>query len=113
MSEVHTSTGLDGGAITAASGRVLPRVILHTAVSIDGCISGFEANLGVYYGLVDTWQEDVTLVGAETILRATPSDAEEPSAVEDIVPEVVAYALMLTAFVFLALSLVSALAADA
>ena len=55
-------------------------------MSIDGCISGFEADLGAYYSLIDRWHEDATLVGTETILRAMSSDAEEPSAAEDLSP---------------------------
>lgn len=49
---------------------MLPRVILHLAVSADGGTSGFAADLGAYYGLVAHFQEDLTLAGSETILRA-------------------------------------------
>jgi 2,5-diamino-6-(ribosylamino)-4(3H)-pyrimidinone 5'-phosphate reductase len=52
-------------------------------VSIDGCISGFEADLGAYYSVIDRWHEDATLVGTETILRAMSNAAEEPSAADD------------------------------
>jgi 2,5-diamino-6-(ribosylamino)-4(3H)-pyrimidinone 5'-phosphate reductase len=47
-----------------------PKVIIHNAVSADGRIDGFGANLGVYYGLIAEWHEDATLAGSETILSA-------------------------------------------
>jgi 2,5-diamino-6-(ribosylamino)-4(3H)-pyrimidinone 5'-phosphate reductase len=58
-----------------------PRIIIHTALSIDGRIDGFEANLGIYYGLIDGWHEDATLVGTGTVLRAMaaePVDDDRP-----------------------------------
>lgn len=62
--------------------NVLPRVIVHNALSIDGRLDGFAADLGVYYGLISRWHEDATLVGAGTVLRATQSEPpdEAPSA---------------------------------
>jgi 2,5-diamino-6-(ribosylamino)-4(3H)-pyrimidinone 5'-phosphate reductase len=83
VSDIHTSTHTNGAAPTAASGGLLPRVILHNAVSIDGRINGFDADLGVYYSLIEKWREDATLVGSATILRAMSTDAEEASAPED------------------------------
>ncbi len=53
---------------------MLPRVIIHNAVSIDGRLDGFAADLGVYYGLIGRWHEDATLVGAGTVLRATQDE---------------------------------------
>jgi 2,5-diamino-6-(ribosylamino)-4(3H)-pyrimidinone 5'-phosphate reductase len=62
-----------------------PRVITHNAVSIDGQIEGFAANLGVYYGLIGHWQEDATLVGTGTVLRAMAAEPpEDDSAAEDL-----------------------------
>ena len=43
-------------------------VVAHVAVSLDGATTGFEVDVGRYYGLAQTWQEDVTLTGADTIL---------------------------------------------
>ena len=50
--------------------NMLPYVILHNAISLDGRVSGFDANIGLYYELVSTWKEDATLVGADTLLNA-------------------------------------------
>lgn len=49
---------------------MLPRVILHNAVSLDGRISGFTIDLNQYYELAATWKEDATLAGSETFLSA-------------------------------------------
>jgi 2,5-diamino-6-(ribosylamino)-4(3H)-pyrimidinone 5'-phosphate reductase len=48
-----------------------PRVIIHNAVSMDGKITGFDVDMGRYYGLVSSWGEDATLCGSGTML-ATP-----------------------------------------
>ncbi|OPY52602.1 MAG: 2,5-diamino-6-ribosylamino-4(3H)-pyrimidinone 5'-phosphate reductase [Methanosaeta sp. PtaU1.Bin112] len=49
---------------------MLPRVILHNAVSLDGRIDGFPIDLQQYYELVSTWKEDATLAGSDTFLKA-------------------------------------------
>jgi 2,5-diamino-6-(ribosylamino)-4(3H)-pyrimidinone 5'-phosphate reductase len=49
---------------------MLPRVILHNAVSLDGKIDGFPVDLQQYYELVSTWKEDATLAGSDTFLSA-------------------------------------------
>jgi 2,5-diamino-6-(ribosylamino)-4(3H)-pyrimidinone 5'-phosphate reductase len=37
-------------------------------VSLDGNTTGFAVHVGRYYSLLPTWQEDITLTGADTIL---------------------------------------------
>jgi 2,5-diamino-6-(ribosylamino)-4(3H)-pyrimidinone 5'-phosphate reductase len=49
---------------------MLPRVILHTATSLDGRITGFPANLDLYYSLAARWEPDAVLFGSETVLAA-------------------------------------------
>ena len=49
---------------------MLPRVILHNAVCLDGRIDGFPIDLLQYYGLIATWKEDATLAGSDTFLKA-------------------------------------------
>ena len=56
---------------------MLPRVIVYNAVSLDGRIDWFPADIGLYYGLTATWNEDATLAGSETILRAEDQPAED------------------------------------
>ncbi|MGE5598882.1 MAG: dihydrofolate reductase family protein [Bacteroidota bacterium] len=53
-----------------------PRVILHNAVSLDGRTEGFPADLGAYYGLAAAFNEDATLVGSETVLKAPMETAD-------------------------------------
>jgi 2,5-diamino-6-(ribosylamino)-4(3H)-pyrimidinone 5'-phosphate reductase len=45
-----------------------PHVVAQVPVSLDGRTSGFDVDLGRFYALATLWQEDVTLVGADTIL---------------------------------------------
>ncbi|WP_460664193.1 dihydrofolate reductase family protein [Kribbella swartbergensis] len=45
-----------------------PHVVAQVAVSLDGRTSGFDVDLARFYALATLWQEDVTLVGADTIL---------------------------------------------
>jgi 2,5-diamino-6-(ribosylamino)-4(3H)-pyrimidinone 5'-phosphate reductase len=56
---------------------MLPQVILHNAVSLDGKIDGFSIDLGQYYQLATSWNEDVTLAGADTILKAAENAPPE------------------------------------
>jgi 2,5-diamino-6-(ribosylamino)-4(3H)-pyrimidinone 5'-phosphate reductase len=56
---------------------MLPRVIIHSAVSADGRIDWFEADVGVLYDLAGRWHEDCTLVGSGTVLAAPESAARD------------------------------------
>ncbi len=56
---------------------MLPRVILHTAVSIDGRITGFPADLALYYTLAARWNPDAVLFGSTTILEAPSLEVPE------------------------------------
>ncbi|MDD1683822.1 MAG: RibD family protein [Methanoregula sp.] len=49
---------------------MLPKVILHTAASLDGRITNFPADLELYYGLAAQWNPDAILFGSETVLSA-------------------------------------------
>jgi 2,5-diamino-6-(ribosylamino)-4(3H)-pyrimidinone 5'-phosphate reductase len=55
-----------------------PHVVVHVAVSLDGATTGFTPDAGRFYGLLPTWQEDVTLVGADTILAQEEALASAP-----------------------------------
>jgi 2,5-diamino-6-(ribosylamino)-4(3H)-pyrimidinone 5'-phosphate reductase len=56
---------------------MLPRVVVHNAVSLDGKIAGFEVDLGVYYDLAGRWEADAILSGSGTILAADPEAPED------------------------------------
>ncbi len=49
---------------------MIPEVILHTAVSLDGRITNFPADLDLYYSLAAQWNPDAILFGSETVLAA-------------------------------------------
>jgi 2,5-diamino-6-(ribosylamino)-4(3H)-pyrimidinone 5'-phosphate reductase len=55
-----------------------PFVVAHVAVSLDGATTGFQPDLSRFYGLISTWEEDVTLVGADTILAQERALADAP-----------------------------------
>ncbi|HWQ21393.1 MAG TPA: RibD family protein [Clostridia bacterium] len=57
---------------------MLPRVVIHNAVSADGRIDWFEADLGAFYDLAGRWHEDCALVGSGTILAAPESAKADP-----------------------------------
>lgn len=46
-----------------------PKVIMHTQISLDGCINGFE-NSGVYYSLANQFRADTVLFGSNTVFTA-------------------------------------------
>ncbi len=66
---------------------MMPRVILHVAVSADGRIDGIQPDLGLFYGLISTWKEDATLAGSETILNG-PEKLPEDDLTESEPPAV-------------------------
>jgi 2,5-diamino-6-(ribosylamino)-4(3H)-pyrimidinone 5'-phosphate reductase len=53
---------------------MMPKVILHTATSVDGRITGFPADPGLYYGLAAQWNPDAVLFGSGTVLAAVRAD---------------------------------------
>ncbi|WP_045863022.1 dihydrofolate reductase family protein [Streptomyces sp. WMMB 714] len=56
----------------------LPRVVAHLAVSLDGSTTGFQPDVAKFYELAATWREDVTLVGADTLLAQEEVLASAP-----------------------------------
>jgi 2,5-diamino-6-(ribosylamino)-4(3H)-pyrimidinone 5'-phosphate reductase len=48
----------------------MPYVVLHNAVSVDGRVDWFPANVAKYYELAAVWKEDSTLVGTDTMIKA-------------------------------------------
>jgi 2,5-diamino-6-(ribosylamino)-4(3H)-pyrimidinone 5'-phosphate reductase len=55
-----------------------PHVVVHVAVSLDGATSGFDPDVERFYELARVWREDVTLVGADTILAQEEALAAVP-----------------------------------
>ncbi len=59
---------------------MLPKVIIHNLVSLDGCIDGFEPDIGNYYKAAASFGAEVILFGSNTIERATPEVPPETEA---------------------------------
>ncbi|TDD10013.1 RibD family protein [Nonomuraea diastatica] len=53
-----------------------PYVVAHVAVSADGATTGFQPDVARFYELARTWDEDLTLAGADTILAQEPALAQ-------------------------------------
>ncbi|MGE5805923.1 MAG: RibD family protein, partial [Ignavibacteria bacterium] len=49
---------------------MLPHVILHNIVSLDGRMDWFMPDIGLFYEIVSFWKEDASLAGSGTILKA-------------------------------------------
>lgn len=49
---------------------MLPRVIMHNEISVDGSIKGFDVDLATYYRLAIGYKPDVVLVGSITAKSA-------------------------------------------
>ncbi|HZD44312.1 MAG TPA: 5-amino-6-(5-phosphoribosylamino)uracil reductase, partial [Methanomicrobiales archaeon] len=62
---------------------MLPHVILHNAVSLDGRTVGFMADVGLYYEITSCWNADAVLSGSNTALAAADLFPEEMIAMEE------------------------------
>jgi 2,5-diamino-6-(ribosylamino)-4(3H)-pyrimidinone 5'-phosphate reductase len=58
---------------------MLPVVVIHNAVSVDGRTDWFTANIEKFYDITNVWKEDATLAGSDTLLAAygEVSEADE------------------------------------
>lgn len=59
---------------------MLPYVILYNAISLDGRITGFNADVELYYELASKWDIDAVLMGNNTVLtgfQAEPGEIRE------------------------------------
>ena len=56
---------------------MLPKIVLHNAVSLDGRITGFEPDIGLFYELTARWTFDAHLTGSNTILQSQEDVPEE------------------------------------
>ena len=54
---------------------MLPRVIIHNQVSIDGRFDWITPDLALFYGLVASFEEEATLAGSNTVVAGYPEEA--------------------------------------
>ncbi len=69
---------------------MLPHVIIHNAVSVDGRVDWFPADVGRFYELAAYWKTDAILAGTDTLLKAYPEERltpEDKEAFEHVKPE--------------------------
>jgi 2,5-diamino-6-(ribosylamino)-4(3H)-pyrimidinone 5'-phosphate reductase len=50
---------------------MLPKVVIHNSVSLDGSTTGFNANLEVHYGIMGSYEPDAMIVGSNTAKTGT------------------------------------------
>ena len=59
---------------------MLPRVILHNGVSLDGRVDGYQGGIGQFYQVASAFQADAMLSGSDTLLvayeAAPPADVD-------------------------------------
>jgi 2,5-diamino-6-(ribosylamino)-4(3H)-pyrimidinone 5'-phosphate reductase len=48
-----------------------PYVTIHNLISLDGCLEGFPADVGLYYELVGRLPHQAVLAGSGTLLAAS------------------------------------------
>lgn len=50
---------------------MLPRLVIHNSISLDGSTTGFTANLEVHYGILGSYEPDAMIVGSNTAKTGT------------------------------------------
>ena len=53
---------------------MMPRVVLHNEMSVDGRMDWLSVNMELYYGLAGRWKADAMLSGSNTLLNAYPAE---------------------------------------
>jgi len=48
---------------------LLPKIILHNSISIDGSLTNFEPNMGLHYQIAGNYKPDIHLIGSNTIKK--------------------------------------------
>lgn len=71
---------------------MLPHVVIHNAVSVDGRIDHLQFDIAKYYEIAGTFGADCALTGSETILRSMetygiPPDSEAPQSLPQFDPD--------------------------
>ncbi|MBI5031348.1 MAG: RibD family protein [Chloroflexi bacterium] len=57
---------------------MLPEIILHNGISVDGRMDWFTGDIGLYYELAMRWQIDAMLSGSNTMLAAPEQSPDQP-----------------------------------
>jgi 2,5-diamino-6-(ribosylamino)-4(3H)-pyrimidinone 5'-phosphate reductase len=54
---------------------ILPKVVVHNSISLDGSLTGFEVDMELHYGLAARYKPGVHLIGSNTLKAGIESDA--------------------------------------
>lgn len=62
-------TQLNNSLITrkGSINRMLPKIILHNSISVDGSLTNFEPNMRLHYQIAGKFNPDVHLIGSNTV----------------------------------------------
>ena len=47
---------------------MLPEIIIHNSISLDGSLTGFMPDMGLHYSIAGSYNPDAHLIGADTII---------------------------------------------
>jgi len=61
--------------LISKEGFMLPRVIIHNQVSVDGRFDWIEPDLALFYGVAASFGEEATLAGSNTVVAGYPDEA--------------------------------------
>jgi 2,5-diamino-6-(ribosylamino)-4(3H)-pyrimidinone 5'-phosphate reductase len=50
---------------------MLPKLVIHNSISLDGSTTGFEANLEIHYKILSSYRPDAMIVGSNTAKTGT------------------------------------------
>ena len=73
---------------------MIPKLVIHNSISLDGSTTGFEANLDVHYKILSSYEPDAMIVGSNTAKTGTqffcekiPHEEESDFSKPDIQPD--------------------------
>jgi 2,5-diamino-6-(ribosylamino)-4(3H)-pyrimidinone 5'-phosphate reductase len=46
---------------------MMPKIVIHNSISLDGSLTNFEPNMGLHYQIAGNYRPDVHLIGSNTI----------------------------------------------
>jgi len=61
---------------------MLPKVIIHNSISLDGSLTGFETNMVLHYQIAGNYEPDAHLIGSNTVKMGIELYGEEVPAEE-------------------------------
>jgi len=63
---------------------MLPKVIIHNSISLDGSLANFEVNMGLHYQIAGNFKPDAHFIGSNTIKTGIELYGKESAPEESI-----------------------------